>query len=144
MNISVKPHVVAGTDRGGEDLFLVFFHECDGSEIPTTEPRLEFELYDSGATITDGDREIDVIQPHVTLRPGAQEADVIQTRLGAGELSIRYSTECGFTWCGKVEDALAIIAHMVRDSAYWHFCHSPGEPERLRFEHTYFVDGNAE
>jgi hypothetical protein len=114
--VNVVPEVVAGLDKGGEDLYLAFTCEV-GSDVPPTNFRCKLDL-------TKGDG--------YSVRAHAN-----------GE--VRYHTDFyELEWCGTDETAFELVKDKLADKKNWAFCHKPGEEPRLRFYHRHYVDGNAD
>jgi hypothetical protein len=141
-NVTVEPKVVAGLNRGGEDLFLVLTAEVNGSEVPTELGDAVWgELNTGGCSVLPTDE-------------AAVEADEVQY-LTNGEHKFRtYHHE--HTWTGTPEQALELteydhntelrtaLREVLLRPGNWFFCHRPGEEPRLRASYECYLDGNAD
>ena len=119
MKVYVEPLVVAGTERGGEDLSLVFRAESD------SRPNL--------ATITLDDIEI------------ALEGDMWQFREedatpGDPEVWLR-TDHYEIEWEGSREDLKHMVLGWIRSKMYWS---SNFDGDLFSFKYEEFIDGNAE
>lgn len=116
--VTVKPRVVAGTDKGGEDLFLDF--EC-------TEKDGEFEVvFEDGAECS---WEFEVDED--------DEEKVVSARCTSGYYE--------FEWEGTPEDALALaLAAGVDKDSNWEWFGSVSEEPKKRWCLEHFADGNAD
>ena len=134
MKIYVEPRAEAGTDRGGEDLYLDFTAHYDG-DTPPSEP-------------------IEVV---LSTRDDWEGSTTIHTE--DGEVRIRYkSPHYEFDWEGTGDDALGLIVKSYegrkvivtqvldhfKKREYWQYCHKPGQSPRLVCKVECFIDGNAE
>lgn len=91
MKLNVMPDVVAGTNRGGEDLFLVF--TISAPTMPAelgsfSKPEIEMEGFD-------------VVE---TLKPQ--------------DTHYRVSTEYDFSWEGTVDDAWDLVKDAIKDMTF--------------------------
>jgi hypothetical protein len=125
--VTVTPTVTAGKDRGGEDLELVFVAEVEGTEIPTSFDDFEVEF------------EVDQDGWHVVNETDVDDSDLAKPDYVLHVKSDHYEHE----WKGTRQDALDLAGWLLVEKN-WHFCHRPGEPERLRSKYRHYVDGNAE
>lgn len=126
MKLIVTPRVVAGTDRGGEDLFLDIVAEVEGNTPPSLE---DIEVVGFNA---DADAH---------MEPVGEVLEEDGLILGSVEVN---SGHYEFEWSGDGNDILDLVRDEFKDPKSWCFCHQHGEPERLRFYVEYFVDGNAD
>ena len=139
MKVTVTPRVVAGTDRGGEDLFLDFVAYHDGDTPPVEESVEEVQL---GLEEWDGltevlDEETCDGGPEVCYRTCHYEFEWTGTGKGALQAEFQSYNEDNQGAVRKVES-------VFRNPANWHYCHKPGEPPRLKCCWEHYVDGNAE
>ena len=132
MKVFVEPEVVAGLERGGEDLFLLVKAEHVGNTPPVGE-ELEVLLpttddYEGCSVSYEGKEDSDWVQGPVKFHTDFYE----------------------FEWEGTGRDVLALtsgektVEEVLRNQASWTFCHKPGEPSKLRCQVNVFVCGNAE
>ena len=132
MKIYVSPVVIAGTQRGGEDLQFCYRAEHCG-ENPPTDEEVEVVLY---CAEDHEDLSVQILEDIEEIEDD-EYADV----------RVRYTTNYyEFTWEGKGEDALKtgpILEHF-KNPENWAYCHKPGQPARLRCERTELIEGNAE
>lgn len=134
MKIYIEPRVEAGTDRGGENLYLDFSAHHDG-DTPPNEP-------------------IEVV---LSTRDDWEGSTIACTE--DGEARIRYkSPHYEFEWEGTGDDALGLILRSYegrkvietqildyfKDPSSWQYCHKPGQSPKLVCELEYLIDGNAE
>ena len=117
MRVTVKPEVVAGTDKGGEDLFLVFEATGDVSDTFSVEP-----LPGDPDWGYDGDGDEDDPKATWSVCSGYYE----------------------FKWSGTLED-LAEIARQagVTCADSWEWDGSCLQEPGKRFHCRHFVGGNA-
>jgi hypothetical protein len=148
VKVYVTPRVVAGTDRGGEDLFLDFEAHHDGDTPPVDEPvEVLLCVRDDWEGLTEV-RDLTGDEPDEAYLPGVRV----------------YYRSCyyDFEWEGTGEDALAAefrdystykedqqvrtrkVEEVFRNPTNWSFCHKPGESPRLRCYFEHYVNGNAE
>jgi hypothetical protein len=117
MIVTVSPLLVAGTDRGGEDLFLKFTCEVTG-QPDFSQPQ---------------DSRGGFMSPFAPLKDGIVEEDY---EMQAGP------TEYEFMWEGKVADLREILKDEIRKESNWS---RPGFSSNVcKFEYKHFVDGNAD
>ena len=106
MKVTVTPKVVGGTNRGGEDLFLVFEATADGCDALTVEPR-------PGDPDWDCDDELD---------PEA----VWSVRTGHYE----------FEWSGTLEDLAEVARQLIATGSWeWYGSTSQQPQKHFRCEH---------
>ena len=120
MKVTVTPKVVGGTNRGGEDLFLVF--EATG------------EVSDSF-----------VVEP----LPGDPDWDCDDELDPEAVWSVR-TAHYGFEWSGTLKDLAAIVAGDVTNPRSWEWWAtyrergSTSQQPQKRFRCEHFVAGNAD
>jgi hypothetical protein len=131
MKIKVSCDLVHGTDRGGEDLFLVFRTESNniqpanslglmGPILDLTKETLELEL--------DLDEESEDMKKMIR---DFHEGN--QITLGWGEYDFR--------WVGTKGDLLEIVRNSILEPRFWS---RTADEVIWRFKLTHFVDGNAD
>ena len=125
MRLIVTPRVVAGTDRGGEDLFLDVVAEVEGNTPPSLE---DIEVVGFNADLVHIEPIGDVLE----------EDDLI-----LGKVKVT-SPHYEFEWSGDGNDILDLVRDEFQNPKSWCFCHQHGEPERLRFYSELYIDGNAD
>ena len=121
MKVTILPVVTAGVDRGGEDLeFLI------EAEVERKKPPNSF-------------MDVDIAFVKEKRCAGYNIEQIITT------------DHYEFEWRGTASEVLDLPGHkhatiraMMEDPKNWVFCHSPGEPERLKFSYRHYVDGNAD
>ena len=116
IKVTVTKDVVAGTERGGEDLFLVF--QASTSKPPDLN------------SILPKDIEIDV------------EVLVVQVALKEKDGQLYACSKGAFIWAGTKEDLKQLVLPHLEELMNWS---RPGlEGEICQFEYRHFVDGNAD
>jgi hypothetical protein len=152
VKVRVTPRVVAGTDRGGEDLFLDLEAHHDGDTPPVDEP-VEVLL----RTADDWEGLTEVREP-AEFEELVLSGELPDEKFHSGVRVYYRSCHYDFEWEGTGEDALAAkfrdysdnqvvvrkVEDVFRNSANWAFCHKPGESPRLRCYLEHYVNGNAE
>ncbi len=112
----VKPKVVVGEERGGEDLYLSF--EC-------TEDGTEFEVEPE-----DGD-----------LYWELDQDDETGETVGLSCKTEQYE----FSWSGTLDDVLKIALDLgLGDKSTWDWCGKAPESPKLCWKCLFHVDGNAD
>ena len=115
MKVTVEPKTVCGTDRGGEDLFLVFTASGEPSDHFTVEP-------------VDGD-------PSWHCEGDDDDPGVLWCRTGHYE----------FKWEGTLEDLHQLAEDAgVTCPDEWEWCGPVTSPPQRRWCYEHFVGGNAE
>jgi hypothetical protein len=130
LKVKVKPEVVAGTERGGEDLFLVF--SCYSFD---TEPlELEVEEGQACSLSDDADSLDDEDYDEETGEPDPEK------------VTYTYCTDCyEIDWSGTLSDLRELaVKHGVHDESKWSWYGSCSEEPKKRFHVEFYVDGNAE
>lgn len=130
--VHVEPHVEAGLDRGGEDLYLDFIAEVKGRKIPT-----ECDI------VLNVDDDADGYNVERLDKEAEDEWARHEDQPYKGK--VRYWTwHYEHQWVGDQEDARKLVYAHFRMKVNWSFCHKPGEKPRLRFKYRHYVTGNAE
>ena len=114
MKVTVTPKTVGGTNRGGEDLFLVFEATGEISDSFTVEPL-------PGDPDWDCDDELD---PEAVW----------------SVCTAHYE----FEWSGTLKDLAKIVAGDVTSPRAWEWCGSTSQQPQKRFRCEHFVAGNAD
>jgi hypothetical protein len=142
IEIIVYPVVVAGPDRGGEDLWLDFSAVIDLTKHP--------ELKEATADRRQFAMELNTIWHHkgeisVDFGCGDEVASShFDTTLG-GCPEVEYRTpHYGFSWKGTPEDALGLIRERLLDPRSWKVSYRIGDHPHVEFRHRHYVAGNAE
>lgn len=134
--LRVTPVVLAGLNRGGENLFLDFKCTVEGETVPT-----EFDVL------------LDVDDDHEGLSVELEDEEDEEDEEGETEYTdenpyrgkVKYHTNhYEFEWEGTSADALALLGDKLKNNRLWQFCHHPGETPRLQFKYRHYVAGNAE
>ena len=112
----VIPHVVSGTERGGEDLYLIF--RC-------TEESAEFE---------------------VSPEDGSVNWELEQDDETGETVGLYCQTEhYEHSWKGTPSDLLEIAFGLgLLDKSTWKWCGDSFEEPKLEWKHMFFVGGNAD
>lgn len=121
MRVTVAAKTVAGTDRGGEDLYLVFeATECDG-----TAPVVD---------LVDGDPS--------WFRDEEDEEEDEESPLSRWECRTDHYE---FEWRGSLQDLADLAVELgVQDPEKWEWSGPASGPPQKRFRVLHFVDGNAD
>jgi hypothetical protein len=118
MLVTVTPKVEAGTDRGGEDLFLVFETVGDYNDTFTVETRPGDPSWDCNGNGNEDD-------PYA--------------------LWSCYTEHYEFSWEGTLLDLHALAVKVgVTNGNDWEWYGPVNEPPKRRFQFEHFVAGNAE
>ena len=112
--VHCSPEVVAGTDKGGEDLFLLFTLYLD-HQPDLTEPL--------------------TVVPGVGWDKEPNEDDKVQS-----EFSVETSAY-NFKWAGNAEDLVKLVQSAFKNEANWT---RSFDGSKYNFKWRYFVDGNAD
>jgi len=144
----IDPSVEMGTERGGEDLNLVYTCHHDGEQPPVDEP-IEPAL--AAADFFDG--------CNVTCSDDSEEEYV------PPGVHVHYRTcHYDFEWEGDANDAMThrvyqgkqdehgvfvsgdycSVEEYFRNPDNWRFCHKPGQPPKLVCTTDTLIAGNAE
>lgn len=123
---TVEPHVVAGTDRGGEDLYLLFSaHEDDTVEGVLLELEDGDEVWNW--EYEDEEAEEDCDDEH------------------EGKVYFCTTSQYKFKWEGTHKDLLKLfVENGGTDTNCWSWYGPVSEPPKKRFILKFYVDGNAE
>lgn len=130
--LHVTAEVVAGTERGGEDLFLKLYAQVDGEELPT---EFDVELSEVSGDGFSADADY-----------GEDDPDLDEGDPGYGELqSVKYTSDhYEFSTQVVVSEVLEKYKGKLLDPKNWFYCHQFGTAPKLRFTHREYVGGNAE
>lgn len=121
LRVDVHAKAVAGTDRGGEDLYLVF--ETDTTKRPNLKKPGGFVVNMS-----------EVGNVGCNGRALEDNSDIIR--------KIRYTTYHNeFKWEGTEDDLIEIVASKLKDKQYWS---RPFDGKKFSFKYEHFVHGNAD
>lgn len=123
MKLTVYPKVVAGTDRGGEDLYLVFHAQATGPLNPEYLEVTDLEI--------DGGR-------HGGVGVEVLEFDEASHRI----MKVRWWSSYEFEWVGTPEDLKLLVGKYLKEETLWSRPGLRGNLCVFRYEH--FVDGNAQ
>ncbi len=122
---TVEPKVVAGTERGGEDLFLLFTAYEDN--------KVEGVLLE----LKDGD---DLDWYYEEENEEESEEDEHK-----GKVYSCTTVQYEFTWEGTHQDLLELYKEQGGDdTTTWNWYGPVSEPPKKRFYLEHFVDGNAD
>lgn len=120
--VNVWPRVKHGTDRGGEDLFIVFSVET------MVKPNLDNPQFEIGELSEDECE-------------GSMCVEALEVDTNESITKIRFWTSYEFEWKGGKKELADLVREELKNSNRWTRSFS-GETWKFRYQH--FVDGNAD
>jgi len=125
----VEGEGTSGTNKGGEDLNLIF-----SAETPLNDPAT------FGEALQTAEIEVIFVEGHgANLDP--LEGDLDNDQIDR----VRYKTfHYDFNWEGTRADALALVEESIRDPRHWKAQGAIGGPQKAVFTQEVFIDGNAD
>jgi len=148
--VFVTPEVEAGTNRGGEDLRVLYEAVVDGDQVPTSldDFRVELSTDEDGWSFT-GEH----VKNHDSgVCAGPTSEGVYHVRTDHYEFEWRTTTETVLDEQAPDYNAdfegyrppTKAVREFLLEPDRWCFCHKLGEPPRLKSVYSLFVGGNAD
>lgn len=123
MKVTVTPRVVSGTDRGGENLFLVFAAEGEISDTFTVELGEGVPDWEVGENYDEDEDGNPTPESELSCCTGHYE----------------------FEWKGTLKQLAQLAVEAgCQNEANWQWCGPVSGPPVKRFRHEHYVCGNAE